>query len=107
MKNLLVMVFAFAILILTTDSSLARTSAMRCGNRLVRAGDTKGDVLAKCGEPSLKDFVGVDKFYNRATSSSSTRAVEEWTYLPDECRRTRTVIFQGNRVVEILEGDRQ
>ncbi|HAX97079.1 MAG TPA: hypothetical protein DCY35_11270 [Prolixibacteraceae bacterium] len=107
MKNLPVMVFAFAILILTTDSSLARTSTMRCGNRLVRAGDTKGEVLSKCGEPALKDFVGVDKFYNRSTSSSSTRTVEEWTYLPAEGRRARTVIFQGNRVVEIFEGDRQ
>ena len=107
MKNLLVTVFAFAILILTTNSSLALSSTMRCGNRLVRAGDTKGDVLAKCGEPALKDFVGVDESYNRSTSSSSTRTVEEWTYLPGEGRRARTVIFQGNRVVDIFEGDRQ
>ncbi len=53
MKNLLAAFFALVILILTTESSLARTSTMRCGNRLVRAGDTKGEVLAKCGEPAL------------------------------------------------------
>ena len=33
--------------------------AMRCGNRLVQEGDTKLEVLRKCGEPTFSEGSGI------------------------------------------------
>jgi hypothetical protein len=41
--------FAFA---LTLAAAAPAEAALRCGNLLIRNGDTQGEVLAKCGEPT-------------------------------------------------------
>ena len=35
--------------------------AFRCGNGLVRIGDTKYEVISLCGEPVAKEFIGCTK----------------------------------------------
>ena len=43
------------LLVLLSSTSLA----MRCGNRLIQEGDTKLEVLRKCGQPSFVEGSGV------------------------------------------------
>jgi hypothetical protein len=45
-------VLLFLVLIATSA-----VSGLRCGTKLVNVGDTKLEVLAKCGEPDLKEII--------------------------------------------------
>ena len=45
------------LLFLMHSTSFADTN-MRCGSKLISVGDTKAEVLVKCGEPMLKEAVG-------------------------------------------------
>ena len=42
----------FLALSFTLSASIAHADAMRCGNRLVRDGDTRAEVRQRCGEPT-------------------------------------------------------
>ena len=78
---------------------------MRCGSKLIQIGDSKAEVLLKCGEPMLKESVAVKEESKRIdiplTSASSngeagsvdnadpavvrrkesiTKTVDQWTY---------------------------
>ena len=54
----------------------------RCGNKLVAIGDTKGEVLAKCGQP---DLIETEEVREVTTSTDTddlqkiTTIVETWT----------------------------
>lgn len=65
--------------------------SLRCGPHLVRVGDLKPDVLAKCGEPEIKEVV----------SGADERRVEQWVYRPGEFRFARVLTFKGLRVTRI------
>ena len=64
---------------------------LRCGRHLVRVGDTKVDVIRRCGEP----------FFRQQISGTDERSVEQWFYVPGRTQFQRIVTFQGTRVVRI------
>lgn len=80
--------------------------ALRCGQELVTVGDTKLDVLAKCGEPfrsdrhglelreTSDDFRGIRTFIN----------VDEWTYNLGPHRLLHYLRFENGRLKEIDTG---
>lgn len=96
-------------------------SAFRCGNRLANIGDTKGEVLRSCGEPTWRDVWGEDRIervvgYPYAVGSYyvGTRIpiytvvhviVEEWTYNLGPNQFMRILRFENNRLVDIQTGD--
>jgi len=94
-----------ATLCLALIATAAQANSMRCGNRLVTPGDTKSSVLNKCGEPSFRDVVGIERTRDRSTSTSVI--VEEWSYSQGQGRLQKTVVFHGNRVVRIRSGSRE
>ncbi len=69
-----------------TDASLA--DLMYCGKKLVNPGDSKFDVLQKCGEPTYKD-------------------ANRWIYQQGTGKFNKILIFEGDKVGFIKEDDRQ
>jgi hypothetical protein len=82
--------------------------AMRCGNNLVDVGDTKIAVLAKCGEPALKEEVGED--FSRESDNRDTRKerryVEKWTYNFGSTRFIYVLTIKNGRVIDISTEDK-
>ena len=64
---------------------------MRCGQYLIRVGDTKVDVIRRCGEPYFRQLI----------SGADERTVEQWFYIPARTQFQRIVTFRGTRVVGI------
>lgn len=71
--------------------------AMRCGSNLVVPGNTKYDVLRKCGEP---DYIEV-------VSSAIERRTEEWYYDYGAASFPRVLTFEGYRLFSIKTVSRQ
>jgi hypothetical protein len=93
--------------------------AFQCGNRIVSTGDSKADVLIKCGEPTFKEttrvettgtFGGTSQGPVRSGStgatvggsfSRTTTAVDAWTFNCGEGRLIQVLMFQGGKLYEI------
>ena len=77
-----------------------------CSEQLVSVGDSKTDVLAKCGEPSLKDS-HVEEFREKldGTERNVFVTVEEWTYNLGPTRFVRILTFRNSRLTDIKTGN--
>ena len=83
-----------------------RSSEPDCGDRIISIGDTKGDVLAKCGEPfyrSSHDEDVVDQF-DGTHFRKVVVTVEEWTYNFGPQRFLRIITFRNSEVVDVRTG---
>lgn len=73
-------------------------AGMRCGTNLVSEGDSKLEVLEKCGEPLSKEIVGYIKY--RRQWYGKTVKLEEWIYdIPGGYYYLLT--FEGSRLVKV------
>lgn len=101
---------AAALLLLAADGASAEDS-MRCGSALVTTGDTDTEVLLRCGEPLVRDVVGVKavsvKRRNvlRQTEVTTEEKVEKWTYRPGGGKFMRVLTFQGGVLVSVEQMD--
>jgi hypothetical protein len=77
-----------------------------CSEQIVSIGDSKTDVLAKCGEPSLKDS-HVEEFREKAdgTERKVFVTVEEWTYNLGPTRFIRILTFRNSKLADIRTGN--
>jgi hypothetical protein len=109
---------------LLTGAFSIYADSMRCGTKLVDTGDTKADVLMRCGEPMLKEVLGSEITGNQFRSDSdiksgentdrdeirflneTTEMDEQWTYNPGWGKFLQLVIFRGGRVESIKDGPR-
>lgn len=71
---------------------------LRCGQHLVRVGDTKLDVLAHCGEPAYREIVS-------GGGGADSPLVEQWYYLLGPQRFPRVLTFRGLRLVGVEAED--
>lgn len=120
-------------LLLAAMSSVSYAQAnMRCGSKVISVGDSKAEVLLKCGEPLLKEAVAVKEESKRinipltsetdngaqdaATNAnpaevqrkeSITKTVDQWTYNQGSGRLLKILTFEGGELVDIATGDRQ
>ena len=76
-------------------ASIAQADSFRCGSRVVSTGDSKADVIIKCGPPDYSEVTSVE-----ATSSSVIK-IESFYYNCGEGRFTRVLIFRGSILVGI------
>jgi hypothetical protein len=77
-----------------------------CGDRVISVGDTKTDILIKCGEPFFKSS-HQEELKERFDDSSSRKVivtVEEWTYNFGPQRFMRIITFRNGTVVDIRTG---
>lgn len=94
------------LVLLSLSFASSATAAMRCGSKLVRIGDTKVEVLARCGEPLARDYIGEDTFIGSGDAVLQERTVEEWTYNFGSRKFMQILRFRGNRLIDIRSGDR-
>ena len=97
-----------SLLVLTAPHSPAEaTNSMKCGTRLVTTGDTKAEVLARCGAPDwrdewsekiIEDFAGLNE---RRISVER----ERWIYNFGPQKFLRFLVFQNGRLANITTGD--
>ena len=108
-------------------SSIAHAQqSFRCGSaitgtHIVKTGESKGDVLMKCGEPMMREDAGTDatgRFGTSTTyrgSESRTRGayqegvkrVELWYYNLGEGKFNRILEFHGGTLVFIHRSDQR
>lgn len=110
----------FASLIIFSSFSVSMAgSSFRCGPNIVSVGDSKSEVLGKCGEPTSSEVIGdqvsggwTSRTRDRATgdrSTSRTRGtyterssvLESWNYNCGPSEFSHTLTFQGQNLVEI------
>jgi hypothetical protein len=78
---------------------------VNCGGLRIFAGDTKPDVVRKCGEPTYKDYRRVQK--RRETGFGEERVtvnIEDWTYNFGPDYLLLFLTFENGRVVNIRTG---
>jgi Protein of unknown function (DUF2845) len=77
-----------------------------CTEQLVSVGDSKTDVLARCGEPSLKDSHAEETREKLGDMERKVFAtVEEWTYNLGPTRFVRILTFRNSRLTDIRTGN--
>lgn len=77
--------------------------AERCANGLVAKGNTKYEVLIKCGEPAFKDERTEDRISRTGPGETvrSTVRIEEWTYNFGSNKFLRIFTFQNGALIRI------
>ena len=98
---LFILVIMFSVVL----QAFADESSLRCKSGLIMLGETKIEVLSKCGEPGSKSTVD-----RKVAGSSSSRVlyvtVEEWTYNFGPRDFIYTLEFQGSKLIGINRGER-
>ena len=77
--------------------------SFRCGRKLVKTGDSKGDLLRVCGEPRHKDR-GREKV--RINGVSQNAGVERWYYKKSARGLEHIIVIHKGRVSSIEVGSR-
>jgi len=121
-----------SVLFFSMNSLVYATDNMRCGTKLVSIGDSKAEVLLKCGEPLLKETIAFRKQTEygemaethplllkygmlkkdkngvviAGRESSVTLPVDQWTYHLGKGKFLRILLFEGGKLVAIDSGDR-
>ncbi|MBM3114810.1 DUF2845 domain-containing protein [Jeongeupia naejangsanensis] len=107
-----------AALIVATASTLcalpAFADSFRCQNNLVSLGDSRAEVLQKCGEPFVRDSFCESRQATTAplpnggtvVNVNQCESVDEWTYNPGSGKFLTTLRFESGRLSGIKLGDR-
>jgi hypothetical protein len=111
LANSIVKILHAAVIALATPAlmSIARPAhAFRCDGALVDEGDSKAEVLIKCGEPDWttrwsEDFVGDAGTVSSYRVSSEK---ERWLYNLGPRSFMRILFFENGRLVKVTTGER-
>jgi hypothetical protein len=83
----------------------ALPDGIQCDRGIVSVGDTKVDLLAKCGDPTLRDVrlekVIVPGADGAPPTAAAVRVIESWTYDLGPNRLVRLVTIADGRVAAI------
>lgn len=81
--------------------------AFRCGDRIVSIGDSKAEVVLRCGEPASKDG-RTEEIIEKSDIDRKHRtriSIEEWTYNFGPDKFIRIYQFKNGKLVDIRTGD--
>lgn len=76
----------------------------RCDPSALHVGDRKIDLLAKCGEPALKDLKLEKRLGGDPAAGSVLVEIETWTFDFGPQRFTQRVILEDGKVVQVERG---
>ncbi|MCK8516891.1 DUF2845 domain-containing protein [Methylonatrum kenyense] len=93
-------VFTLIVLLLAGGLPLLADASIRCGGNIVQRGDSTFDLLAICGEPTLREPVR----FSLLPDGRSAIAVERWYYNRGPQRLVRIVDIRDGRVQRIDSG---
>lgn len=97
-------VLVFVGILLIGFVSIANGDSFRCGDRVVSTGDSKMDVLSKCGPPDYSETVSYDTTGSVSRSGSiaaSTKKVEKLYYNCGDGRFIRVLTLIDGKLVRI------
>lgn len=86
-------------LLLMLPITAPQAATLRCDSALISTEDSGAEVLAKCGEPVSRDFLGYREVID-AYGFRNEVPVEEWTYGPRN-GMYHFLRFEGNRLQKI------
>jgi hypothetical protein len=92
---------------LGVSTSAAAADTLRCGSRLVSLGDTKAEVLIKCGAPAWKDN-WTDEIINNVNRATELRVSidrERWIYNFGPHSFLEFLLFENGKLIDISSGD--
>lgn len=72
------------------------TDSFQCAGGIVAPGDSKREVVRKCGKPTRKSIV-----YKGTILYKRTRSLEKWTYDLGPDNFVYLLTFEGDKVVHI------
>ncbi len=95
-----------ALALLAVPVAAAADDSFRCDGGIVSVGDSKLDLLGKCGEPALRDGWQEERssLGPWGAGASVAQAVEQWTYNFGPQRFLRVVTLRAGKVVRIHQG---
>ncbi len=99
-------VFMFFLTLVVTPCSDIYSATLDCAGGIISDGNTRADVIAKCGEPDWKDSHD-EEFIERFDQGVRRKifvTVEEWTYNFGPNQFTRIVTLKNGRVTDIRTG---
>ena len=102
MKGLLPRLPALIIVLSVVASNLSADS-FRCGRKLIKTGDSSGDVIRVCGEPRHKDR-GKEKI--KLNGVVKNTSVQRWYYKKSSRRLEQIVVIHKGRIIAINTGQR-
>jgi len=81
--------------------------ALDCSGGIISAGDSRFDLLKKCGEPDFKDSHDEEFFesFSRGVGRKIIITVEEWTYNFGPRQFMRIVVLKNGKVADIRVGN--
>lgn len=82
---------------------VASADSYRCGRKLIKTGDSTGDVVRICGQPRFKDR-GHEKISIEGFEKNTP--VQRWYYKKNSRSLERVVLIHRGRVVAIQVGER-
>lgn len=80
---------------------------LTCDDRVISIGDSKADILIKCGEPFYRESrqEELKERFDGSGTRTVTVTIEEWTYNFGPQRFTRIITFRNGVVASIRTGD--
>jgi hypothetical protein len=88
------------IMFVTVLATAAPARALRCGKQLVSPGDHKYEVLAACGQPIIREDIGIDH-----KQVGEYRLIEEWLYIIERYGKEQMyrLRFDGDGILREIE----
>lgn len=83
--------------------ALAPADNFRCGRKVVHSGDTREELVARCGEPLRRDS-GHETLWLQGDQKRVR--VERWHYKTGARRFERVVLLYRDRIVGVRTGER-
>ncbi|OGW34255.1 MAG: hypothetical protein A2010_00030 [Nitrospirae bacterium GWD2_57_9] len=98
--------FVSTALLVFTIATPAEAETLRCGSSLVSEGETKADVLMKCGEPASRESRQEETVerLDAETKRIVTTVIDEWTYDFGPNSLIRILEFRSGKLTDIREG---
>jgi hypothetical protein len=93
-------------LVLALAPAAAAADSLSCGAGIVSTGDSKLDVLAKCGRPSLREAAVEERVVDVPTGAARrvVAPVERWTYDLGRSRFIQVITLSRGKVVGFERG---
>lgn len=118
MKNRINLMACIAIL-LALIANTSSAESLRCGSKLANIGDTKADIIEKCGEPAMTDSYceavavnqaqGIQNGNNNIQNNITINTCENvdiWTYNPGSGKFMAHLYFSRGQLMVIRYGSR-
>ncbi len=101
------LIFLFVVLMLALSSSDLYSATLDCAGGIVSVGDSRVDLLAKCGEPDHTDSheEEISERFDQGLRQKTFITVEDWTYNYGPSQFMRIVTIRNGKVAHIRTGN--